>query len=106
MLQNLRRDGESWRWQANVSLFAADAALGGGSLIADWPLPVGSVEPFDGPVLWIAGGESSYIKDEDAEGMRALFPQVRKLSVKGASHWVHSDAPAVVAEALRRVVAA
>lgn len=106
LLQNLRRDGESWRWQANVSLFAADAALGSGSLIADWPLPVGSVEPFDGPVLWIAGGESSYIKDEDAEGMRALFPQVRRLSVKGASHWVHSDAPAVVAEALRRVVAA
>lgn len=106
LLQNLRRDGESWRWQANVALFAADASRGSESVIADWPMPVGSVEPFNGPVLWIAGGESRYITDEDAEGMRALFPQVRKVSVKGASHWVHSDAPAVVAEALRRVVAA
>lgn len=105
LLQNLRREGQSWRWQANVALFAADAARGDSSVIADWPLPVGSVEPFDGPVLWVAGSESRYIKDEDSEVMRALFPRVRQLTVKGASHWVHSDAPAVVIEALRRVIA-
>jgi pimeloyl-ACP methyl ester carboxylesterase len=38
--------------------------------------------------------------------MRELFPRVRQLSVKGASHWVHSDAPEVVVEALRRFVTA
>jgi pimeloyl-ACP methyl ester carboxylesterase len=64
------------------------------------------VQPFDGPVLWIAGSESRYIKAEDAGPMRELFPRVRQLSVKGASHWVHSDAPEVVVEALRRFVAA
>jgi pimeloyl-ACP methyl ester carboxylesterase len=37
--------------------------------------------------------------------MRALFPKVRQLTVKGASHWVHTDAPEVVVEALRRFVA-
>ena len=36
--------------------------------------------------------------------MRALFPEVRQLTVKGASHWVHTDAPEVVVEALRRFV--
>lgn len=104
LLQNLRREGSSWRWQANVELFAADAAQGTGSVIADWPIPVGSVEPFAGPVLWIAGSESRYIKDEDAGTMRAFFPRVRQVTVKGASHWVHTDAPAVVIEALRRFV--
>jgi pimeloyl-ACP methyl ester carboxylesterase len=106
LLQNLRREGASWRWQANVSLFAADAARGSGSVIADWPLAAGSVEPFAGPVLWIAGSESSYITDEDGESMRAFFPRVRQVTVKGASHWVHTDAPNVVIEALRRVLAA
>lgn len=105
LLQNLRREGTSWRWQANVELFAADAALGDGSVIADFPFEPGGVEPFPGPVLWVGGSESRYIKDEDAPTMRAFFPRVRSLTVKGASHWVHSDAPAVMIEALRRVLA-
>ena len=102
LLQNLRRDGDGWRWQANLDLIAADADKGTGSVIAGWPLAPGAVEPFDGPVLWIAGGDSRYVKDEDAEVMRVLFPRVRQLTVKGASHWVHTDAPEVVVEALRR----
>lgn len=106
LLQNLRREGTSWRWQANVELFAADAARGADSLIADFPVGPGDVEPYAGPVLWIAGGESGYIRPEDAEGMRALFPRVRLVTVKGASHWVHTDAPEVVVEALRRVLEA
>ena len=104
LLQNLRRDGDGWRWQANVELFAADADRGSDSVFADFPLAAGDVEPYAGPVLWVAGAESGYIRPEDAEGMRALFPRVRLLTVKGASHWVHTDAPQVVVEALRRVV--
>ncbi|MFC7491778.1 MULTISPECIES: alpha/beta fold hydrolase [unclassified Knoellia] len=106
LLQNLRREGAAWRWQANVELFAADAARGSGSVIADWPFTAGEVEPYAGPVLWIAGSGSSYITAEDGEPMRAFFPKVRQLTVKGASHWVHTDAPGIVIEALRRVVAA
>ena len=53
-------------------------------------------------MLWVAGSESSYITDEDLPAMRALFPKVRQLTVKGATHWVHTDAPEVVVEALRR----
>lgn len=102
LLQNLRRDGDGWRWQANLDLFAADEQRGSDSAIADWPVEPGSVAPFDGPVLWVAGAESRYIKPEDAESMRALFPRVRQLSVKGAGHWVHTEAPDVVVEALRR----
>jgi pimeloyl-ACP methyl ester carboxylesterase len=105
LLQNLRRDGDGWRWQANLELIAADAEKGTGSVIAGWPVAPGEVEPFDGPVLWISGGESRYVKDGDAETMRALFPRMRQLGVKGASHWVHTDAPQVVIEALRRFVA-
>jgi pimeloyl-ACP methyl ester carboxylesterase len=106
LLQNLRRDGSTWRWQANLDLIAADAARGSGSAIAGWPVEPGSVPPFEGPVLWLAGAESGYVSPEDAATMRALFPRVRLVTVKGASHWVHTDAPEVVVEALRRFIRA
>lgn len=105
LLQNLRRDGDSWRWQANLAMVAQDAARGSASAIADWPVTAGEVDPFAGPVLWIAGELSPYVSPDDLAPMRALFPTVRQLTVKGASHWVHTDAPDVVVEALRRFVA-
>ena len=104
LLQNLRRDGDSWRWQAHLDLFAADAATGPGSLIAGWPESAAQLPPFAGPVLWVAGSDSSYITDEDLPAMRALFPKVRQLTVKGATHWVHTDAPEIIIEALRRFI--
>lgn len=104
LLQNLRRDGDTWRWQANLGLFAADATKGTGSLIADWPDAAAELAPYEDPVLWVAGSESQYVGDEDLPTMQALFPKVRQLTVKGASHWVHTDAPEVVVEALRRFV--
>ncbi|KRF25518.1 MULTISPECIES: alpha/beta fold hydrolase [unclassified Phycicoccus] len=102
LLQNLRRDGDSWRWQANLELFAADAAKGTGSVIAAWPDLAAGLRPYPGPVLWVSGSESTYIIDEDLPAMRALFPKVRQLTVKGATHWVHTDAPEIIVEALRR----
>ena len=101
LLQNLRRHGATWSWQANLDLFAADAEAGEDSRIADFP-ELGRT--WDGPVVWLVGEHSGYVRDEDTEAMRALFPRARPVTVKGASHWVHTDAPDVVVETLRRVV--
>lgn len=102
LLQNLRREGDTWRWQHNLDLVAADAALGPGSRIAGFPVVPGTVEPYRGRVLWLVGGRSAYVTAEDDATMRALFPRVREVTVNGASHWVHTDAPEVVVESLRR----
>ncbi len=105
LLQNLRRDGDRWHWQANLDLVAADAARGRDSAIADWPAAeLARVPAFDGPVVWLRGADSGYIKDADAEPMRGYFPKVRQVTVKGAAHWVHTDAPAVVTETIRRLL--
>lgn len=104
LLQNLRRDHGTWRWQVNLDLLARDAARGEESRIADWPEEADDLPPYPGPVLWVAGGESPYITDEDDEQMRRLFPLARQLTIKGAGHWVHSDAPEIIVEALRRVL--
>ena len=102
LLQNLRRQGTTWSWQANLELLARDAARGRGSRIADFPDT--GAPAYDGPVVWLVGEESGYVKDSDTEQMRALFPRARPVVVKGVGHWVHSEAPDVVTETLRRVL--
>ncbi|PKW25877.1 alpha/beta fold hydrolase [Phycicoccus duodecadis] len=104
LLQNLRRSGTDWSWQANLDLVHGDAERGPASLIAGFP-DLGEVS-WDGPVVWLAGAESEYVRDDDVPAMRALFPRTRLVRVRGAAHWVHTDAPEVVVETLRRVLRA
>lgn len=105
LLQNLRREREHWRWQANLDFIAADAARGSASRIAGFPEHAGDHPPYVGPVLWLVGSESGYVTQDDDACMRELFPRVRQVTVKGVGHWVHSEAPDVTVEALRGLLA-
>jgi pimeloyl-ACP methyl ester carboxylesterase len=98
LLQNLRRDGDGWRWQANLELLGRDLGEIGG-----WPEEdLADAAPYDGRVLWLAGADSRYVRDEHAPAMERLFPRVRRVTVKNAGHWVHSEQPEVFVEVLRR----
>ncbi len=86
LLQNLRRDGQSWSWQANLEVLGADL-----DEISGWPGDrLEGTAPYDGPVLWVAGETSRYIRPEHEETMRRWFPHHRRIVIKGAGHWVHS----------------
>lgn len=98
LLQNLRAEGDGWRWQANLDL-----------LLRDLPLIAGEVAdaaPFDHPVLWIAGERSRYISPQSEPRMRALFPRTVLVTIKGAGHWVHSEKPEAFISALRTFLSA
>ena len=56
-------------------------------------------------MLWIAGERSDYVTDEHAAEMGRLFPRNRRVTVKGAGHWVHSEQPGVFTEVLRQFLA-
>ena len=100
LLQNLRREGDGWRWQPNLEILGRDIAEVGG-----WPAEqIASVAPFDQPVLWLSGERSPYVTDETQDEMRRLFPRVRHVVVKDAGHWVHSEQPDVVITALRALI--
>ena len=101
LLQNLRRDGDGWRWQVNLDVLGRDLDVLGG-----WPADqLEGVAPYEGPVLWVAGADSRYVREEHEAEMRRLFPRTRKIVVKDAGHWVHSQQPEVVVEVLRRLAA-
>jgi pimeloyl-ACP methyl ester carboxylesterase len=100
LLQNLRRDSDGWHWQPNLEVLGEELTE-----VTGWPGDrLGDVQPFEGPVLWVAGGDSDYVKPEYAEQMDRLFPTNRRVTVKGAGHWVHSQQPEVFVEVLRRFV--
>lgn len=96
ILSNRRPDGSGWR----IGLEGIAASIGA---IMDWPAMPGS--RFEGPVLFVSGERSSYIRAENRPGIREAFPAARFLTVKGAGHWVHADQPesfAAVAEGFFR----
>jgi pimeloyl-ACP methyl ester carboxylesterase len=101
LLQNLRRDDDGWAWQSNLDVLGRDlAALG------DWPEEaLDGVAPYDRRTLWVAGQRSPYVKDEYADAMDRWFPRNRKVTIKEAGHWVHSEQPEIFIEVLRRFLA-
>jgi len=55
--------------------------------------PVETDAPFDKPALFIRGGESDYVPDEDIPQIEKLFPQAKISTISGASHWLHAEEP-------------
>ena len=97
LLQSLVRDGaEGWRWRLNLDALGRDLGR-----LRGFPEPPPGAT-FDGPVLWIAGANSTYVLPEDRPRMDELFPSTRLVRIKNAGHWVHSEQPEVFVEALRR----
>jgi pimeloyl-ACP methyl ester carboxylesterase len=97
LLQNLRRDAFGWTWQMNLDVLGRDL-----DRISAWPAAqLGPIRPYEGPTLWIAGQNSPYVREDNKPMMKALFPWVRSVTVKGAGHWVHADNPEVVTALVR-----
>jgi len=97
LLQNLRREADHWRWQPNL-----DGLRSSLPAIKSWPADELGAARYDGLVLWVGGDRSDYITDEYAPTMDRLFPNNRRVTIKGAGHWVHSEKPEVFVEVLRR----
>lgn len=99
LLQNLHRaPGGGWRWLANLDLL--ERAL---PLISGWPAGIRGT--YDGPVLWLRGGESGYVTEEHVPTMKALFPRARLVTIKHAGHWLHAEQPQAVGKSLAMFLA-
>jgi esterase len=86
LLKNLARD-ENGRLRWKVHLAAIDRNY---DKLARGLAPE---RTFDKPTLFIRGGRSNYIEDDDAPLIRQIFPQVEIATLAEAGHWVHVDLP-------------
>jgi len=61
---------------------------------------------FEKPTLFLKGGKSNYIKDEDAGLIKSHFPNYELKTIENAGHWLHAENPKefyeVVIEYLKR----
>ena len=98
LLQNLHHHAGQWTWRPNLEVLGRDLAV-----LSGWPEgELAGLAPYDGPTLWVAGQTSPYVREEYAAAMDRWFPRNRRVVVKGAGHWVHSEQPEVFTEVLRR----
>jgi esterase len=49
---------------------------------------------FDKPALFVRGGKSDYILEEDYQAIYQNFPDALIKTVENGTHWVHADEPA------------
>ena len=98
LLQSLRREDDGWRWLLNLDVLGRDL-----DAITDWPEDrLDGTAPYDGRVLWVGGAKSRYVAPEHVAAMDRWFPHNRRVTVKDAGHWVHSEQPEVFLEVVRR----
>lgn len=55
--------------------------------------PIETPYTFDEPCLFVRGGNSGYVPEEDFELIYKSFPKAIIETVPGASHWVHAEKP-------------
>jgi len=87
LLQNLVLEGGRARWHLNLPVlerFMPD--------ISGFPAPAAGVS-FGGPVLFVAGERSSYVRPEHRPAIERLFPHARIVRVAEAGHWLHAERP-------------
>lgn len=96
LLQNLAREDGGWRWRADLEVLERDLPA-----LADFPLPE-PVAPYEGPVLFLAGADSAYVREEHRPRIAELFPRARLVRIKGAGHWVHAETPELFVHTVAR----
>ncbi len=86
LMKNLHwREKDNLEWRLNLD--------GIGSNLDQMFDAIDTSVVFDNPTLFIRGGASDYILPEDYPHIRANFPQAEIITIEGASHWVHAEAP-------------
>ncbi len=86
LLKNLTNDKKGgYKWKMNLPVIYKNYE----QILA----AIASEDIFDKPSLFIRGGASNYIEEEDMKQIKSLFPAAELATVEKAGHWVHAAAP-------------
>ncbi|HHH53823.1 MAG TPA: alpha/beta fold hydrolase, partial [Bacteroidetes bacterium] len=84
LLKNIKRDkNKDFAWKMNLNSIIKNYDNINKAIKCDYP--------FEGPTLFIKGGLSDYITEDDIECIKTLFPNFKLITVENAGHWVHAE---------------
>ncbi len=93
LLKNLTRSGDGkFVWKINLEALYEHYA----EILAATTSPL----PFEGPTLFIKGGQSNYIQNGDLDKVGMYFTKAKIANIESAGHWLHSETP----EEFQRIV--
>lgn len=99
LLQSLDLKTQPARWKMNLAALRANM-----DLVVGWPTGL-TPGRFAGPVFVLAGRNSDYCGDDGVAAILEYFPQAKIEYVEAAGHWLHAEAPALVADKLAAFLA-
>jgi pimeloyl-ACP methyl ester carboxylesterase len=94
LMKNLKREGNTFEWKFNLKDLTTEIENIGEALSDD--------AEYSNPTLFIRGGNSRYVLDEDIEGIMQHFPLVKMETIANAAHWVHAERPQEFGEVLQK----
>jgi esterase len=95
LLQNLVKTEAGYAWRVHLEAIAANM-----SELLGFP-PFADDAVYSGPTLFVAGGNSRYLKPEHWPLIERLFPAAELAVIAGAGHWVHAERPAEFLDRVR-----
>ena len=99
LLQNLvLRDGH-YHWRIDLEIFQRAAPT-----IIGFP-DLQKVRPFEKKTLFIAGGNSKYLRNEDQPLIDRLFPTAEIQRLPDTGHWLHAEKPELFVATVEKFLA-
>lgn len=100
LMKNLTRDkNKQFVWKINLPALRKNLDAIMDAIPMEEAVEKGGLKGF--PVLFIAGERSDYIRPEDHNTIRKLFPTAEIVSIPNAGHWVHAEQPELLKKNLR-----
>ncbi|MDH5475344.1 MAG: alpha/beta fold hydrolase [Cyclobacteriaceae bacterium] len=90
LLKNIARSSNGFQWKINLPIITSKIKQVGVGLLSD--------DRYEGDSLFIRGGNSNYILDEDVDMLNQHFPNHKLETVDNAGHWVHAEQPNLFVE--------
>jgi esterase len=91
IMKNLKRENSGFEWKINISVLKKylPQIVGG----VDYSLFEERLPIFNYPVLFIKGGLSNYIQEEDLPLIKRIYPDAQFEVIEGTTHYLHAEKP-------------
>jgi len=86
LLKNLKKTDEGYEWRLNLE-----------GLKQNYPNISAAVSKgqYQGPVLFIKGGNSNYLAEKHQQEVASRFSDASVKVIEGAGHWLHAEKPRI-----------